>query len=81
MTGDHGLDHQISAASWPLLAVGSVILAGLTLIAPLAVYTALERVVPASTATLVAVATGVAMIVAIAVAWVLVRSRREAEGL
>jgi hypothetical protein len=75
------LEHQISAARWPLLLATSVLLFALTVAAPLVVFTILERTVRGSTATLAALATGIAMVIAIAVAWVLIRSRREAEGL
>jgi ABC-type Fe3+ transport system permease subunit len=75
------MEHQISAARWPLLLAGSVLLVAITVGAPLVVFEALQRTVGGSTATLAALATAIGMVIAVAVAWVVIRTRREAEGL
>jgi hypothetical protein len=69
--------HPIAAARWPVLLVGSIVLVGIAILAPIAVHVAVRELLPPMTAAWTAVAVAGAMVVALAAAWVMLRTRRE----
>lgn len=68
----------IAAARWPLLFIGSVVLVAIVVAVPFVVHAAVRETIGARAATWAAIGLGAAMLVALAIAWVLLRARRHA---
>lgn len=68
----------VPAARWPILFIGSVVFVVVGVAVPFIVHNLLRDRIGSTGATWAAVGVGVALLVAISIAWVLLRARRHA---
>lgn len=81
MTARRRAPVRLTAAAWPLILAGSVVLVAVVVAAPLIVHAWLDERIGGPAATWIAVGTGLGALVVLASAWVLARTHRESQVL